>query len=59
MNRTFDVCIIGGGPAGISAAKAAVTQGLSAVIIENGSVGGTCLNEGCIPTKLMGITSKF
>lgn len=59
MNRTFDVCIIGGGPAGISAAKAAVTQGLSAVIIENGSLGGTCLNEGCIPTKLMGITSKL
>ena len=46
-----DLCIIGAGPGGYRAAEYAARQGLKVVIFEGGSVGGTCLNVGCIPTK--------
>ncbi len=43
--------IIGAGPGGYETAVAASRQGLEVTIISDGPVGGTCLNEGCIPTK--------
>lgn len=46
-----DIIIIGGGPGGYNAASYAASKGLSVVIVERGELGGTCLNEGCIPTK--------
>lgn len=46
-----DLVIIGGGPGGYVAAIRARQLGLSVVLIEKDSVGGTCLNRGCIPTK--------
>ena len=46
-----DVLIIGAGPGGYRAAEYAAKQGLKVTIIEEGEVGGTCLNVGCIPTK--------
>lgn len=46
-----DLIIIGAGPGGCRAAEYAARQGLKVVVIEAGHVGGTCLNEGCIPTK--------
>jgi len=55
----FDVCIIGGGPAGyVSALKCAI-NGLSAAIIEKDRFGGTCLNRGCIPTKVIYSKAKY
>ncbi|MFE4523739.1 dihydrolipoyl dehydrogenase [Cytobacillus firmus] len=45
------IAIIGGGPAGYVAAITAAQQGQEVTIIEQGPLGGTCLNEGCIPTK--------
>lgn len=55
----FDVCIIGGGPAGyVSALKSAI-NGLSAAIIEKDKFGGTCLNKGCIPTKVIYSKAKY
>lgn len=55
---TFDVVIIGGGPGGAAAAKELASAGKSVAIIENAHWGGTCLNCGCIPTKmLLGATS--
>lgn len=50
MNRT-DLIIIGAGPGGYRAAEYAAKQGLKVVVFEEGEVGGTCLNVGCIPTK--------
>ena len=47
----YDVCIIGAGPGGYRAAEYAAKRGLKVAIIEQGDVGGTCLNVGCIPTK--------
>ena len=46
-----DLIIIGAGPGGYRAAEFAAKAGLKVVIFESAEVGGTCLNEGCIPTK--------
>ena len=46
-----DLIIIGAGPGGYRAASYAAQKGLKVVIFEQANVGGTCLNEGCIPTK--------
>jgi dihydrolipoamide dehydrogenase len=47
-----DVVIIGGGPGGYSAAIRAAQLGLSVTLIEEGELGGVCLNKGCIPSKV-------
>lgn len=47
----FDIGIIGGGPAGYTAAFEARKKGLSVVMFEKDKIGGVCLNRGCIPTK--------
>ena len=54
----FQVAIIGGGPAGYTAAEAAGKAGLSVVLFEKQNVGGVCLNEGCIPTKTLLYSAK-
>lgn len=50
---TYDLIIIGGGPAGYLAAERAGHAGLSTLLIEKRSVGGVCLNEGCVPSKAL------
>ena len=49
----YQVIIIGGGPAGYTAAEAAGKAGLSVLLFEKQNLGGVCLNEGCIPTKTL------
>ena len=49
----YQVAIIGGGPAGYTAAEAAARAGFSVVLFEKRALGGVCLNEGCIPTKTL------
>lgn len=51
MGEQFDLVIIGGGPAGYTAAVEAAGKGMKTSLIENRELGGTCLNRGCIPTK--------
>ncbi|MDE5869093.1 MAG: FAD-dependent oxidoreductase, partial [Muribaculaceae bacterium] len=48
-----DLIIIGAGPGGYETAVEAAHRGKSVVIFNGGSLGGTCLNEGCIPTKCL------
>ena len=47
----YQVIIIGGGPAGYTAAEAAGKAGLSVLLFEKQNLGGVCLNEGCIRQK--------
>ena len=54
----YQVAIIGGGPAGYTAAEAAGKAGLSVVLFEKNNLGGVCLNEGCIPTKTLLYSAK-
>lgn len=44
--------VIGSGPAGHTAALEAAKQGMEVVLVEEGQLGGVCLNSGCIPTKI-------
>ncbi len=54
MVETFDVVIIGGGPAGYACALKAAQLGLRPAVVEaRPSLGGTCLNVGCIPSKAL------
>ena len=54
----YDLIIIGGGPAGYVAAERAGHKGLKVILFEKKSMGGVCLNEGCIPTKTMLYSAK-
>lgn len=54
----YDVAIIGGGPAGYTAAERASANGLKTVLFERNALGGVCLNEGCIPTKTLLYSAK-
>ena len=51
--QSTDLIIIGGGPGGYATALLAAQRGLAVTLIERGNLGGTCLNEGCIPTKTL------
>lgn len=48
-----DIIIIGAGPGGYETALEAAHHGMSVTLFNGGSLGGTCLNEGCIPTKCL------
>lgn len=50
--QSYDLIIIGSGPGGHAAALAAGRAGMTTALVESGPLGGTCLNWGCIPTKL-------
>ena len=53
MNRHFDLISIGGGSGGIAAAETAAKLGKKVAIIEGARLGGTCVNNGCVPKKIM------
>jgi pyruvate/2-oxoglutarate dehydrogenase complex dihydrolipoamide dehydrogenase (E3) component len=53
-----DICVIGGGPGGLSAAAAAAAFGVPTVLVERGKMGGDCLNSGCIPSKALLAAAK-
>lgn len=53
MTRHFDLIVIGGGSGGIAHARRAAEFGARTAIIEHGPLGGTCVNVGCVPKKLM------
>lgn len=59
----YDVLVIGGGPGGYGAAIRAAQHGARVALAEQDSLGGTCLNHGCIPTKALassaGLMAKF
>ncbi|HXY97154.1 MAG TPA: glutathione-disulfide reductase [Steroidobacteraceae bacterium] len=53
MDEKFDLVVIGGGSGGLAAAQRAAEYGARAAIIESGRLGGTCVNVGCVPKKIM------
>ncbi|MEA1889449.1 MAG: glutathione-disulfide reductase, partial [Pseudomonadota bacterium] len=53
MNKVFDLIVIGAGSGGIATARRAASYGARVAIIESGRLGGTCVNVGCVPKKVM------
>ena len=53
MESVYDLVVIGGGPGGYTAAERAAQNGLRVLLVEERELGGTCLNRGCIPTKVL------
>ncbi len=53
MNRHFDLIAIGGGSGGLAVAERAAAHGRRVAVVEPASMGGTCVNNGCVPKKVM------
>src|SRR5579885_3586250 len=58
-DTSFDVIVLGGGPGGYVAAIRAAQLGFKTAVVERESLGGICLNWGCIPTKALLRTSEI
>lgn len=52
MSKSFDLIVIGSG-AGMNVAARAAGRGMQVAVVDNGPLGGTCLNRGCIPSKVI------
>ncbi len=53
MAEIYDLIVLGGGPGGYLAAERAAHAGLKTLLFEKRSLGGVCLNEGCVPSKAL------
>ena len=58
MTKKFDLIVIGGGSGGLAHAQRAAEYGASAAVIEYQPLGGTCVNVGCVPKKVMWYTAQ-
>ncbi|MET0279703.1 MAG: glutathione-disulfide reductase [Steroidobacteraceae bacterium] len=59
MNDAFDLVVIGGGSGGIATARRAAEYGARVAVVEGGRLGGTCVNVGCVPKKMMWNAAEF
>lgn len=59
MAYDFDLFVIGGGSGGIATARRAASYGARVAVAESDRLGGTCVNRGCVPKKLMVYASRF
>ncbi len=57
MDNNYDLLVLGGGSGGLAHAQRAAEHGIHAGVIEAGRLGGTCVNVGCVPKKLMWYTA--
>src|SRR5689334_9385095 len=58
-SRSYDIVVIGGGLAGVTAALRARELGASVALVERGPMGGTCTNDGCAPTRVLAKAARL
>ncbi|TPX52828.1 glutathione-disulfide reductase [Synchytrium endobioticum] len=59
ITKTFDYLVIGGGSGGVASARRAASYGVSVGLVEYAAMGGTCVNRGCVPKKIMWSTASI
>ncbi|MEH1849545.1 MAG: glutathione-disulfide reductase [Nostoc sp.] len=59
MTFDYDLFVIGAGPGGLAAAKKAASYGVRVAVAEQEAIGGTCVNRGCVPKKLIVYAADF
>lgn len=59
MTASFDLIVLGGGSGGIATARRAAAHGAKVLLIEPDRLGGTCVNVGCVPKKVMWHAADF
>lgn len=59
MPFDFDLLVIGAGSAGVRVSRMAAQRGLRVAVVENQALGGTCVNVGCVPKKLLVYASEY
>ncbi|HJK95319.1 MAG TPA: FAD-dependent oxidoreductase, partial [Polyangiaceae bacterium LLY-WYZ-15_(1-7)] len=55
----YDLLVIGGGSGGVRAARMSAGFGAKVALVEGGPLGGTCVNVGCVPKKLLVYAASF
>jgi glutathione reductase (NADPH) len=59
VSERFDLLVIGGGSGGLAHAQRAAEYGANAAVVEHGPLGGTCVNVGCVPKKVMWYAAHY
>jgi len=59
VSKKYDLLVVGGGSGGLAHAQRAAEYGVNVAVVEHGPLGGTCVNVGCVPKKVMWYAAHY